>query len=333
MEVVEYTEQYEKQWDEFVSNKSVNGTFLQTRNFLNYHPSGKFQDASFLVYYKGKLVAVCPACVLQENEKKVLYSHKGSTFGGILIAKDYYKADKVIDIVQTVDRYFEDCYHKVVLKNTSDLFCVENGSLLEYILRYCGYSDYVELSTYIDLQNMYEDVTQNFDCNKKRNIKKCEKYKLRFRELNGNDEIEKFHELLTINLTKYGVKPVHTISELLEFRNVRIPDLVKFYGVFCDDTMMAACMMFLFKRTQTIHAQYISSDYHFEEYSASTYLYYKLIENAKKQGYKYLSWGISTENHGRQLNGGLIRNKESYGSKYALNKTFYKKYELSKDKR
>ncbi len=26
-----------KNWDYFVENKSINGTFLQTRNFLNYH--------------------------------------------------------------------------------------------------------------------------------------------------------------------------------------------------------------------------------------------------------------------------------------------------------
>ena len=34
-----YNEQDEEIWDDFVMEKSVNGTFLQTRRFLNYHPS------------------------------------------------------------------------------------------------------------------------------------------------------------------------------------------------------------------------------------------------------------------------------------------------------
>lgn len=32
-----YNEQDEEIWDDFVMEKSVNGTFLQTRRFLNYH--------------------------------------------------------------------------------------------------------------------------------------------------------------------------------------------------------------------------------------------------------------------------------------------------------
>ena len=29
-------------WDEFVLKESMNGTFLQTRHFINYHEKGKF---------------------------------------------------------------------------------------------------------------------------------------------------------------------------------------------------------------------------------------------------------------------------------------------------
>lgn len=70
----------------------------------------------------------------------------------------------------------------------------------------------------------------------------------------------------------------------------------------------------------------MSADYRFTEFSPITYLYYKVIESAKKQGFKKLSWGISTENAGKELNMGLIRNKESYGSKHDLNRTFIKNY-------
>ena len=40
-----YTPADEAEWDRFVMHESGNGTFLQTRNFLNYHPAGRFTDA------------------------------------------------------------------------------------------------------------------------------------------------------------------------------------------------------------------------------------------------------------------------------------------------
>lgn len=47
LEIQSYDSQYEAMWDQFVLESTVNGTFLQTRRFLNYHPEGRFQDASF----------------------------------------------------------------------------------------------------------------------------------------------------------------------------------------------------------------------------------------------------------------------------------------------
>jgi len=325
--VEEYTKEQEQEWDYFVLRQSVNGTFLQTRNFLNYHPKDRFTDASFLIYQKGKLAAVCPACIVSEQGKNILYSHKGSTFGGVIIRSGFYTAEKVRQILQAVDEYCAERYDSVVFKNTSNLFSVEKGDLLEYMLGCCGYENYTELSTYIDLEKTGDDVKDGFDRNKKRNILKCEEQGLLFRKLNGEEEIRSFHQLLTINLSKYGVKPVHTAEELIQFQTVRIPDDVRFYGVFSGAKMLAAGMLFLFPRTRAVHAQNLSADYRFTEFSPVTWLYYKVIECAKAQGYKYLSWGISTEDAGKKLNMGLIRNKESYGSRYDLNRTFIKHYE------
>ena len=60
--VVLYEDKYEKDWDELVLNKSMNGNFLQTRNFLNYHHNGKFKDHS-LMFFKGETLAA----VMQAN--------------------------------------------------------------------------------------------------------------------------------------------------------------------------------------------------------------------------------------------------------------------------
>ena len=322
-----YETKHEYEWDEFVLEKSVNGTFLQTRNFLNYHPQGRFKDASLMVYEKNRLIAVIPACKCIENEQTIFFSHKGSTFGGLVIKRDYYCAEKLIEIVQKFDEYVGLRYQKSVLKITADLFAVEKSDLLQYVLTYCGYENYGELSTYIDLMDMPENIQEVFSKNKLRNIAKCEEHPLLFRELINNEEIDEFYKLLTVNLEKYDVKPIHTVEELKNFRDERLPKNVKFYGVYENRSLVAGLMLFIFRKVNVIHTQYLAADGSLTDYSPSTYLYYKMIEQAKSDGYTYLSWGISTEEMGKVLNFGLIRNKESYGSKHKVNRTFYKIYE------
>ena len=323
--IEKYDPSLREEWDDFVLNRSVNGTFLQTKNFLDYHPEGRFTDDSLMVYQKGRLIAVCPACVLQNGASEEFFSHKGSTFGGPVIKSDYYTAERVTHIIKTLDAYLETKYSKATFKITPGLFSKDSDSLLQYCMEYCGYTGYSELNTYIDLQSLPEDIIDAFDRNKLRNIRKCMEHNLSFREIRDREELAGFHDLLTVNLSKYGVTPIHTLDDICDFAYSRIPGNVKFYGVFDGNIMRAAGMMFVFGN-DVIHAQNLSADYTFEDYSAITYLYYKVIDDAKKSGFKKLTWGVSTENQGKTLNFGLIRNKESYGSKHAVNKTYYKEF-------
>jgi len=104
-----YTEQDEKKWDDFVMDKSVNGTFLQTRRFLNYHPKDRFVDESIIIYNKkNNIAAVCPACLVEENGNKIFFSHKGTTFGGIITDKKHYRAKYIIEMVKELKEYCEN---------------------------------------------------------------------------------------------------------------------------------------------------------------------------------------------------------------------------------
>lgn len=322
-----FVDAHERQWDDFVMQVSLNGTFLHTRNFLNYHGKGKFIDASIEIYKGNKLVAVCPACLQKSDGRNILNSHKGSTFGGIVLHKDIYNAKDMMDLMETFENYL--CYSEfdqVELKLTPDIFAKESMELLEYVLQYYGYNSYKELNSYIPLDCDETELIKKFDRNKKRNIKKCENEKLWFHRLDSDSELEQFYKLLEINLTKHNLKPIHSLNEILEFHKVRLKDETKFYGVGLGNDILAAGMMFDFKTVNIIHAQNLSYNPFIErDYSPISYLYYKAIIQAKRDGYKKLTWGVSTENKGKVLNMGLIRNKESYGSKYFLNKIYFKR--------
>ena len=320
-----YSDEKYDLWNDFVIKQSINGTFLQTKKFLNYHKNGKFKDVSLLVYMKNNILfGVIPACECYENGKKVFFSHGGSTFGGIVINKKYYNIKNVMILIKKLEEYLsKEEYDKVIYKNTSGIFNNEKINLVNYMLYNQGYDRYDELSFVIDYKTYNKDILSNFDNQRKRGTKKALKNNLRFKRLQYDEEIETFYLLLENNLKKFNTKPVHSLKELLDFKNERLPEIVEFYGVFENNEMIAGSMVFNFQN-KVFHTQYLAANQERLELMAMNYLYYKLIEEARNREFEYLSWGISTEDNGKVLNEGLASFKEGFGSSYFINTTYYK---------
>ena len=330
LKVIRYEESlHHGLWDDFVLNGSVNGTFLQSKSFLNYHPRERFPDHSLLIREdSGNLCAVLPACEADDSGRKVLFSHKGSTFGGPVIHPKRYNASDTAEILEAIEQYAQGKhFEKLVLKITPDLFAVEKSDLLQYLLWQRGYQNYCELSTYVDFNGYKEKIESNFAQGKRTNVNNCIKAGLSFKKLETADEISAFYEILTENLTKCNAKPVHTREEIDDLYQNRIRDYINFYGVFSDEEMLAGTMLFLFPRTNTVHTQYLAAKQEYNKLSPMTFLYYSILREARALNYGCVSWGISTENQGRELNTQLLWNKEAYGSKHALNRTYFKEFQ------
>ncbi len=326
LEVVLYDTQYEEIWDNFVMERAVNGTFLQSRRFLNYHPQGRFLDASCLIFDDKKhLLAVCPACVKMENGEKIFYSHAGSTYGGVLIEKKWYKVSKVIEIIQAIEEFLkENNFDKILLKQTPSLLSSESVDLLQYCFFYLGYHCYNALSLYVDFEDYKEDILSEFSQGKRTDVHNCQKRGLYDRKLTSFSEISQLYDLLVKTLKKYDTKPIHTAEELYNFQTVRLKDECECFGIFESDTMVAASMMFYFKRVGVAHTQYLCANTDYSKLSPMTYMYYTTLVEMRKRGYKRVSWGTGTENFGLYLNEGLVKSKEYYGSKYSINPVFIK---------
>lgn len=323
-----YEEEYEEEWDRFVTEHSVNGTFLQTRRFLNYHPRDRFEDASYIVRdKKGAVVAVCPACIRIDQGKKVLYSHMGSTYGGIIISTKWYKTNKTMEIVKCLEKKWrDDGFYKVVLKQTPSLFAVENQDLLEYCLYYLGYISYKELNLYVDFDGYNEDILSELSRRKRRNVYNCDKVGCICRKLTTKQDIEKFWHLLELTLQKYERKPIHTVEELFDFIINRLKDECEIFGIYKDNEMIAGSMMFYFNRIKVAHTQYLCANPEYNRLSPMTYTYYEMLCEMRRRGFDKVSWGIVTEDMGRYLNEGLVDSKEAFGSKHAVNITYEKNF-------
>lgn len=321
-----YQDKDETMWDDFVLNQAVNGTFLQTRRFLNYHKPGKFDDASILFFNdKNNLMAVCPACTVEgEQNKRIFFSHKGSTFGGLIIMDKYYKTHYLLELIEMLKTYLlNENYDEAYLKITPSIFSKDNDDLLSYCLQYNNWYEYKEISTYIDYEHYKDDIISNLAQGKRTNVHNCVKQGVELKELDEDEQIIEFYDILSENLLKYDAKPVHTIDELLEFKKSRLKDEVGFYGLFLDGKMIAASMMFYFHNSQTAHTQYLAARQEYNTLSPMSFLYYSMIVEMKNKKFKKLSWGIATEDLGRYLNISLITSKENYGSRYSTNSIYY----------
>lgn len=313
----------EEKWDNFIIKDSINGTFLHSRKFLNYHKN-RFNDHSLLIKNGTNIVAIVPACEIVEDEKRTFYSHKGSTFGGIVINSNFNNIHHVDSVISILEQYLnEQGFNKIVLKNTSELFTKGNTSLLDYYYFKYGYKSYNELSLFIDF-NQYDSIIENnFSTSKRRDFKYSLKYNLEFKILKTDYEINNFYKLLVLSLKNHNTKPAHSLEELLNFKNNRFSDIVEFYGVYYKDNLIAGSMVFNFNNT-VFHTQYLASNSAYSNYYPMNFLNYNLIKEAYINNFSFFSFGISTEEQGKVLNTSLAQFKEGFGTMGSINRTYYK---------
>lgn len=317
-----FTPDMEQEWDRFIDERSINGTFLQTRKFLNYHPPGRFIDASIIVYNeKNNICSLIPACkVIDECNNIEFCSHKGSTFGGIVIDKKHYCAKYVTVLIKELKEFLKNSgFNQVTLKLISNIFSTANMELFQYVLCKEGFKEYKELSTYVDFSYYKDDIISNFAQGKRTNVHNCLKADLECRELMNVQDIEEFYSILCENLQKHNTKPVHTLDELIELKYNRLDKEIGFYGVYQGDIMLAGSMMFYFDKAMTAHTQYLAAKQDYNKLSPMTFMYYSMIAIMRDKGYKCVSWGTATEDRGSILNMGLITSKEDFGSAYINN--------------
>lgn len=323
---IPYTEEMAQQWDQFLEEKAVNGTFLQSRRFFSYHPAGRFEDASVMVYNQKKnLVALVPACRIQKDGKTVFFSHKGSTFGGIILDRRFYGAKYVFALIQELEEYLTGLgYDECWMKMTSEIFSLARDDLFQFAFHHLGYREYKELSTFVDFQDYDGEVFSHLSQGKRTNVHHNEEQGASFRSLQTDEEIAAFYEILCENLQKYDASPVHTLDELLEFKNSRFQKECEFVGIYLKDELIAGGMMFYFENSGTAHTQYLAQKNAYTKLSPMSYLYYSILVEMRRRGWKRVSWGIATEDLGSYVNIGLLSSKEDYGSTYCNNLTYYK---------
>ena len=292
MNIIKYTPSHQNIWDEFVKN-SKNGNIFHTRKFLNYHKE-RFIDHSIVIYKKNKLIALFGAI---EFEDKIV-SHRGSTYGGLIVRKEN-KSNDTLMIWEEIIKY----YNKIIeFRKCEYIFDKYPSKEVEFIAKKLGFKEVAEeLSTCLDLE--YIKLSER----RKRAITKCKNLKIVFDDL----EYETYYKILSKNLEKFNSTPTHTLEEMKTLKEL-FPNEYKLVTIYLDNKMIAGVWLVL-ATPFTAHTFYIAQDYEYSENQPLSCIVKEMIEYLQEKNYRYLNFGISTEDGGKVINKGLFEFKESFG--------------------
>lgn len=307
MEILKYKEEFNELWDDFVLNKSLNGTVYQTRQFLSYHRD-RFIDESILIYLDNNLICVVPCC---KNGDRY-FSHKGSTYGGPVITLIKLSVSKMESLINKIFEYYDN---KFECRLANNIYFSEEISLLYYLIgRKLNIK--LELSWYIDTSiDLISKITNK--SNKTYLLKMInDKENYLFKSTDDNNDYLDFYELLEKSLSiNHSTSPTHSKDEFLLLKNILL-DKQELFIIKKNNILLGG--IFIIKVTKYCwYNVYIARNLDIQNSGISIiYIMNEIIKKGYLNGVKYLDYGISTENGGNTLNIGLSEFKnESFGGK------------------
>ncbi len=307
----------DEEWDAFV-DESDNGTIFHKRRFLAYHPKDRFKDVSFALQKDNKLFALFPAVMIERNGKKILSSHSGASYGGLV-----YRDLSVKDAFSAVE---------ILIQTASDMGCSAIQLTLPPIIYQKKYSHYLdfalfrngftylkrEISSVVQLDSPDEILLSTFKAESRTAVKKALAQNV---EILETERFSDYYEILKKNLKmRHNVNPTHTLEELLKLKSF-FPAKIRLMGAFLEDKLIAGVCNFSANR-EVVLAFYISHDEDYQNYRPVNLLFYEIMKRYRAEGFRFLDFGIFTVN--MEPNWGLGRFKESFGARGIFRDTFYK---------
>ena len=300
MIVTRYLPGMQPLWDDFV-RASKNGTFLVSRDYMNYHAE-RFIDHSLIINDdKGRPVAVMPA----HSNGSVLLSHGGLTYGGI-ISNIEMTTPLMLDIFDSLMAYARA--EGIARINYKTIPCIYHRVPAEED-RYALFRHDARLCRRDVLAVVDQGQRLGYQGRRMRKIKQARKAQL---QVIKSDDYADFWRILQENLLeRFGVHPIHSLTEI-EFLAQCFPDNIHLYLCSNEREVLAGVITYI--TPQAIHVQYISASESGKKQGALDLIFAELLD-VVYVNYRYFDFGISTEQDGRYLNLGLVEHKEGFGAR------------------
>jgi hypothetical protein len=295
-------------WDSLVGS-SRSGHFMFLRGYMEYHRD-RFVDASLLVFDGEAAVAVLPA----SRDGGLTVSHGGLTFGG-LVSEPKLTTRRTLDALAAVLDHLRNSgstalvykavphiYHR--LPAEEDLYALFRLEA-NLVRRDCSVA-------------IRADSRLRYTKGRRAALGQAAAAGLK---LGRDPGIAEFMELESEALQRrHGVAPVHTAAEMCELAD-RFPDNIKLYTARQggDDGLLGGVLVY--ETDVVAHAQYIAgTEQGYAGHALDAVIDFLLAVEYEQK--RWFDFGISTTDEGRELNTGLVRNKESFGARAVMYDTY-----------
>jgi hypothetical protein len=285
-------------WDALVA-RSRTGNLLHRRGYMDYH-ADRFTDCSLIVEREGEPVAVFPA----SRNGRVVTSHGGLTYAGLLSTSALRTESTLAVFTQMAAHYRAAGMRRVLYKAVPRVFHAYPAEEDLYALHRLG-ARLVrrDVSSVVALREGYR-----FSSERQRDIRHARQAGVR---VEAGGDLAAFHALLSEVLRRHGATPTHSLDELRLLQG-RFPQQIVLHTAYVDDTLQAGALVYDFGRT--VHTQYLAASDEGRRHDALSLLLAELVGSVYADRH-YFSFGISTEQEGRVLNGGLVTQKERFGAR------------------
>lgn len=294
-----YSDDLSDHWAQLLS-AAKNGLFIFERPYIQYHRD-RFDERSLIAFHNNQPVAILPLSV----EGRHGTSYGGLTFGGLILRRDarFELANEVIEGMFAVLK--SAGIESLTVKVTPPCFWDYPSGESEYVLWRRGFQLLRrDISSVLPLESSLPPNQL-----KRRGIKKAVKSGVRV----ADGDVGPVHRLIDSVLnSRHGVHPAHTENELRELRD-KFPAKILLRCAVLDGEYHAAAV--IYRYGSVWHTQYLAVSETGRSIGALDLLLSSVIEEARAASASHLSFGVSTENEGRELNEGLLWQKESFGAR------------------
>ncbi len=280
------------EWDSFVDSAD-NGTIFHKRLFLSYHPKDRFEDASFVIKKDNNIISVFPAVLVERENKKVLSSHSGASYGGF-VYKQNLNFREAFDLVENLVAYAGDLKcDRIQLTPPPMIYKTKYSDYIDFALVKNGFG-YLkrDVSSVVQLDVSKDELLSTYRSEARTAVKKAIKQNVEIAEC---ERFEDYYEILKKNLKmRHNVSPTHTIEELIKLKKI-FPGKIRLWGAFLGEKLIAGVCNFT-TNPRVVLAFYISHDEEYQEYRAVNLLFYEIMKRYHDEGFKFLDFGIFTVN-------------------------------------
>lgn len=318
--VKRYTEANQEEWDDFIAT-SANGTFMQEKRFLNYHPIDRFVDHSLIFSKDNRIIALLPAAqVAGKDTGNGLISHPGASHGGLII-KSTLSTSGSVELVGALLKYCAEAKFAFIrIKPVPRIYQYGLTDQLDFALRFLGFKlEYTELATALELQRVDGSLLKGaMSSTAFRNYHKALKSGLRVVE-EGN--LTEYWPILINKLKQnHNATPAHSLEEIKYLKNI-YPEKVKLFMAYQGNEPTAGVLVFLLNK-RVMNCFYIAHDDQYQQMRPLNLVFGYMMQWGQKNNFSYLDWGISTEAKGSRINSELFRFKEGFGGHGVLRESY-----------